>query len=72
LKRRDKFRNGRLNSIRRDSDEHKEGHQCIEVSVINGGKGPYHKEMVKEIEQVEEANTDEHHSCMSEKLIFKS
>jgi hypothetical protein len=72
LKGGDKFGNGGLNSIGRHRDEHKKGHQGIEVPVVNRSKVPHHEKMIEEVEQVEETNTNEHQSCMSDKLIPES
>jgi hypothetical protein len=49
LKDGNKLGNGGLNGIGRHCDEHKKGHQGIELPVVNGGKVPYHKKMIEEI-----------------------
>ena len=71
LERRDKFRYRCLNSIRRDRDDHEERNEGVEVSVISGRKHPYHKEMIKEIEQIKNTDSNKHHTGVSNKLIFK-
>jgi hypothetical protein len=59
-----------LDRPRRNRDDHKKRDKCIEVTVVNGGKHPYHEEMVEEVKQVEEADANEHQSCLSQKIIL--
>ena len=72
LKRGNELCYSRLDSTRRNGDDHKKCNKCIELAVINRGKHSQHKEVIEEIKQVEETNANEHQSRLSEKLVSKS
>ncbi len=72
LERRNEFCNGGLNSACRNRDDHEEGHQGIQVTIIDWRKQSNHKEMIKEVEQVEEANADKHQSGVPDKFVLKT
>lgn len=71
LEGRDEFGNRCLHGTRRDSNNHEECHQGIELPIIDRGKGPDHEEVVQKIKEVEEANADKHQHGMPEKLVFR-